>query len=631
MNKNIQNNSNSQQVILTEIGVYNQQISNYLQNNKPTKIIAQAIKIFKDNAYRKKWSILQYNAAVEEFNTTHGFYLLKKGKESEKRNYNYINYPYLDRDAVNETMDNFRNHRDVYNAKAALYNKEVNKFNKQLVSINKQALRDRILAFETKNKALFTIEYNTEVEKLNTALGANYVRKKRIQKIRHQLDNIFNVFLGFQVAQLKKRNGKLMEKGKSTTVFKKAMPRIEMNYEKTLKHKLNGNFRLDICRKTLYNAIQRLIEAGVLNNYLFITKERPVYFNINPQILAVLDGDFPKKQNAKNQLVNVEQKKKLPTLNNTTRTFLLKRNKIDDCETFTDQDKCGSMLAKENESSSLRLAGSYKGTNVIEVKKKNEPTAAEIEKITPDFLKKNHSSENINVKIRAKALKSILNENTLAKMLSEGRFNSYKGFRYDDIQKITQYSGLDIDELKQFLIQDFIKSSAKIWKNHPVVIGNHPVVVGEWRKAINNLQKQLFNSVNHRGNLLIKVKEYRWKLEYARKWFMHSRVNALYPSLYFDTTRTKKKEIGFYGLHDAWTKHLEKEKAAKSSEVKKQVASSARKRYLTNEQQFNNSLQKFFKKKLTKEKLYSFVKNNLPEKYLLQLEALTATNSKNHA
>ncbi|WP_271407166.1 hypothetical protein [Tenacibaculum soleae] len=620
MNKIIQNNLNNQQVVLTEIGVYNQQIHNYLQNNKPTKIIAQAIKIFNDNAYRKKWSTLQYNKSVEDFNATHGFFLVKKGKESETRNYNYINYPYLDKQAVNTTMDNFRAHRDKYNAKAALYNKDINKFNKQLISVTKQALKDKITAFESDKKTLFTIEYNAEVDKLNLALGGNYVRKKRIQKVRHQLDNIFNVFLGFHVAQLKKRNGRLMEKGKPTTVLKNAMPRIELNYAKTLKHKLNGNLRLDICRKTLYNAIQRLIEAGVLNNYLFINKERPVYFNINPQILDVLDGNFPKKQNTDNQLLNTGQKKKLPTLNNTTRTFLLKRNKIDDCETFTDQDKCGSM-PKENESSSFCLAGGYKNTDVIELKKK-KGSAAEIEKILPDFLKNKQASANVNGKLRKKVVKSILNENSLAKMLKEGVFNAYKGVRYEEIQRIIQYSGLDVTELKAFLIQDFIKSSAKIWKNHNVF-------VGEWRKTINILQNQLFNGINHRENLLNKLKEYRWKLEFARKWFMHSDVNALYPSMYFDDSRTHKKEIGFYALHDAWIKNLKKKETAKVLEKQKQASANTRKRYLTNEQQFNNSLQKFFKGKLTKQNLYEFVKNNLPEKYLFQLEALA--NPKNHA
>lgn len=638
MNKITQNNLNNQQVILTEIGAYNQKINNYLQNNKATKIIAQTIKIFKDNAYRKKWSNLQYNAAVEEFNTTHGFFLFKKGKESETRNYNYINYPYLDKEAVVTTMDNFRAHRDKYNANAALYNKSVNRFNKELVLVKKQALRDRILAFEDKNKTLFTVEYNKEVDALNLILGANCVRKKRIQKISHHLDNIFNVFLGFHVAQLKKRNGNLMEKGKSTTVFKNAMPRIEMNYKKTLSHKLNGNLRLDICRKTLYNAIQRLIEAGVLNNYLFINKDRPVYFNINPQILAVLDGNFPKKQNTENQLVSIEQKKKLPTLNNTTRTFLLKGFKKDDCEKFTDQDKCGSM-PKKNVSSSLRLAGSYKSTNVMDTKNKKEPTAAEIKKIKPAFLKNKPVSANLNLKLREKVVKSVLCENLLAKMLSEGRFNDYKGVRYDDVNKIIQSSGLDLDDLKRFFIQDFIKSSAKIWKNHDVY-------VGEWRKTINMLQTQLFNGIYHGQKLLEKLKEYRFKLEFARKWFTHSTINALYPSMYFDVTRTLKKEVGFYGLHDVWIKHLEKNKAAKLSENKNKEATRSRKSYweknfkkeadkkslaLKNQQKFYVFLQNFFNNKLSKDELCKLVKTNLPEKYLLQLEALTATNSKNHA
>ncbi|MCD8435853.1 hypothetical protein LNJ03_11170 [Tenacibaculum dicentrarchi] len=624
MLQNTTNNANNQKPILTDIGIYNLQVSDFLKKNKASgDILRLTIKNFNDNAYRKKWSTLQYNLAVEDFNKTHGFYIHKKGKEQEApKNYNYINYPYLDKEAVIQTMDNFRAYRDKYNDNAFLQNIEINDFNKTVLPATNPELKLRIKSFQKQHSELFTLQYNEEVDKFNANLGKKYVKKRRVLKIRHSLDNIFNVFLGFQVGQLKARNGKRMEKGQSTMVLKNNFPKIEVNYTKTINHNINGNRRLDVCRKTLYNAIQRLIEAGVLQNYLFINRKRPVYFNINHEILHVLDGNLPKSELIGNQSFNLPKKKQLPILNNTTST-LLKRNKKDDCAKST-EDATGSMLDNQNESNVVRLADSYKGTSALDTKKINKLGGAEIKEILPSFLignSKTASLSGFDKKVKETVEKNILNENVLAKILEKGGFDDYKGVRYEYLLKITHCSGLSFEQKKEFVIQDFIKSSAKIWKNHNVY-------AGEWKKAINNLNEVLFKDWINCSGLIDAIKKNRWKLEFARKWFMHSTVNALYPSMYFDTTRTTKKEIGFFGLEEAWKKKNPSDLAKKSEFTKRQLKSNERKRNISenrekinkqNTQKFRKSFNNYLKGEISENDLKTFVKTKLPKGYIEHL------------
>ncbi|CAL2108639.1 hypothetical protein T190115A13A_80214 [Tenacibaculum sp. 190524A02b] len=150
----------------------------------------------------------------------------------------------------------------------------------------------------------------------------------------------------------------------------------------------------------------------------------------------------------------------------------------------------------------------------------------------------------------------------LAEALATGNYKHYKGLRYDYFEKIIQYGQVPFQEFKEIVIQDFIKQSAKIWES------NHNVYVGEWRKAINLLQHNLFKNITGKENIIQKLREYRWKLNFARKWLINNNYNALYPSWYFDSTRTKQEEIGFYGLHKFWIKHFEHLKETDNHRVK---------------------------------------------------------------
>ncbi|WP_299135228.1 hypothetical protein [uncultured Tenacibaculum sp.] len=609
----------------SEIGVYNQLVKEYLRNNNLDTITQYTVKLFKDNAQRNRVNNTQYNKAVEEFNNRHGFILLKKGVEYEggSKQYSYVNFPYLDREAIKLTMDKYRLYVNKYNKQADEENVLIRNYNHTEVT-NHLALTEtqkkRKKDFEAENKCLFVRDYNKLIEKENAKNAI--LPKRRIQKIKFQSELIFHVLLGFYVSQLRTRNAYLMEMNKPTSALKNALPKLKIDHRKLATHKIADIPRLDICKKTAQNHVKRLREANILTNYVQINQNKPIQVNFNSQILVILDGNLPKSQTLENKAFYPTFSKTLHHNSDTTRTKL-KEKEIKDCANSTALNKCGSML-EGNESNSVCLADGYENTKGIN--KKSTPGRAEIKKIIPKFLQStNEKPSGKYVLLTQNFLSKLTDERELAERLTSGDFDSHKSLRYDYLQQVAMYAHVSREDFKKVIIQDFIKTSAKIWKSHNVY-------VGEWKKTINALQVQLFSKIIEKETLIKKLREYRWKLEFARKWFSKkSEVKALFPYAYFDKTRTNSNEIGFYGLHKVWktNKRYKQQKEAEKKQL--EVNASARKRNLTAQKKLTNAINKYELGKYNYSQLFSYVQDNLPHEYLLSLPSLINKNSINQA
>ena len=599
-------------MLFSEVGLYNQKVQGYLKATSLNAITQHTIKIFKDNAQRNKLSESKYNQAVEEFNSTHGFLLLKKGattcKKIATKHYAYINYPYLDREAMKKTMDNYRQFVYKYNQQAIKENKEIKAYNTAIVKTTCADILKQIIDFKAQYHSEFTQLYNELAEKHNTQLGANYIAKKRIPTIKYTSELVFSVLVGFYISQLKKRNEYLLEMNRPTSTLKNALPKLQIDHRKLATHTIADIPRFDFCKKTAQNHIKRLREAGILINYTYINQNKPIAVNFCPKILVILDGNLPKSQNAENKDFIASSGKKLPHNNDTTRTILLKEKEIKDC--------ANSTVSKKE--SNAYPADGYKNTTGISKELKNHPRkiSAELKTILPDFLGGNKKApQNTHGKLTDNFLSLLQDDRELAQELAQGKFDNYKGLRYEYLKKIELYAHVTIDEFRAILIQDFIKSSAKIWKQHPVY-------VGEWKKAINHLNDTLFKGFLHKSTLNNKLKEYRWKLNFARKWFAKSEVPALYPSFYFDTTRTQANEIGFYGLKSVWKTHQKYVLKRQEEKAQKTADKNARRRKLSAQEKLTKAVRKYKEGIYNVAQLYSYVQTNLPNDYLVSLPTL---------
>ncbi len=596
---------------LTGIGLYNQKVEGFLQGKSLTPIQQMAIKLFKDNAQRNRLSEMSYNKEVELFNAEHGYLLYKKGKTHEKslntEYYNYINYPYIDTQAFRETMEKYRQY--VYN-----YNKQVEEENRDISQYNttvRKALTDtekrQKTAFQRDYKKEFARDYNELAHEDN--LKDRFIPKKRIQPIKYQTEVIFSVLLGFYAKQLKKRNGYRLEMNLPTSCRKSEMPMLKLNHSAVAKHKIEDIARLDICKKTVQNHTKRLYEAGIISEYIFVNHKRPVLTRFNTKILTVFDGNLPKSLPTQNQLLTEDSGKVLHNKVILQEPFLKEKEIKGFANSKTKSGTTSSaFLCSSNESGTPTAnsfqcpADGYKNTTGAS----SEIPKGGGRKILPKFPQ---STKKIEI-LTDNFLIKHQDEQLLAELLASNYYERYTGLRYDYLKTVAMYGLLSSEEFKAVLIQDFIKSSAKIWKNHSVY-------VGEWKKTINYLKNEIFKGLTEKETMINKLREYRWKLEFARKWFAkHKEITALYPSLYFDKTRDKSFEVGFFGLHKIWRKHLEIKKSQENDKKEAVYNGNRRKHRLSAQKKYGNAILKFHLGKMSFEKLYDYVQNNLPAEYL---------------
>ncbi len=602
-------------IIVTAIGAYNTRVRSYLATISLNAITRQAIQIFKDNAQRNRLNVTAYNKAVADFNTRHGLLLLKRGAEQTQENaidYNYINFPYLNRQGMKKAMDNYRKYVYQYNIEVTKQNKEISKYNTTVVAPFSIELGDnelkKITALQENPKGLLPREYNKAVAALNTELQVNYIPKKRIQKVKYTSELVFNVLLGFYISQLQTRNNYLQGLGKSTRVHKNNVPKLKIDNRKLANHTISGIPRLDLCKKTAQNHIKRLREAGILINYEYVNQYKPITVHFNTAIVQILEGKFPKKQHPQNQSFTTKCEKDLHDNNDSS--IYLKRKEIKDYENFIVGDKCGSTTEAD-----VCPADGYKNTSRISTTKSTgaQKDKNTMRKLLPDFLQTASEKNGTNAVLTRNFLAKITDDNSLAKELTAGKHNQYTVLSYHYLRKIAQYANITTQEFRAVLIQDFIKSSAKIWKHH------NSVYMGSWKKAIDELNGVLFDGLTQKETLIEKLKEYRFKLEFARKWFLKRNHSALYPCLYFDVTRKCSSGIGFFGLHSVWLSHLKYQKKKAQEQQAKKRNENARIRKQNAKRRLSNAITAYKKGKYTAKQLFHYVQDNLPHEYLLEL------------
>lgn len=578
------------------IDLYNAKVLAYLQANPLTPIQQHAIKHFKDNADRNKLSIEDYNKQVEIFNRS-GLILRKKAVNYSHpkidSNYSYINYPMIDREAYHETMKNYRQQKNEYNIQVAAYNKLVNGYN--LAHNPKEAKKyaSEISAFKEINNSLFTNQYNKQVVAFNEKVGFVCIKQRTKQTIKDATELFFSVIVGFYAKQLKKYNKALEQTGQSTRIAKNNLKALEIDHYKLANHNIDGITRLTSCKRTAQNHIKRLREAGILTNYFYSGQKKAIKVHLNPKILVVFDGKTPKKQNIENERFTPIESKDLHDNSDSTRTLLKEKEKKSNVFNI------GSLITDLMPQSDVFYKNTSSNKNPLDEKANQGPP----------------KNANINRKISENARKIIIDDRQLAENLFKKVYEKYEVLRFDRLLQLEMYSDLSNEEFKTLLVQDIVKQSYKIWKNHNVF-------QGEWKRTINRLNEILFKNIETKEMMLQKLKEYRWKINFARQWFLKNQPNALFPYQYFDPTRKNTNEIGFSGLHFAWKSHLKYNELKAKKLQNEKIEAKKRQRRLSDVKKMNNILQKFYTGKINFNKMYDYINQNLPPIFLQDFERL---------
>ena len=585
---------------LSKSDIYNLQVKEYLKKHLLTPIEIQSIKLFKDNAQNKKVTVEAYNKSVENYNTQHGFIIPKQQCNNYSNNvateYSYINYPLITTSGYKAIMDKYRFYVFAYNESLKDKNETVILANCKIRKAVTKKEKLAIVSFKKSNSKKFTKEYNQLATEYNEN-NAPLINLRRYQTIKYATEIIFDVLVSFYASQLKQHNAYKMNMGASTMISKAKPYLLSIDHLRLANHKKNHFQRLDLCKKTVQNHVKRLREAGVLINYIYINQNKPIKVQISPQILQVEDGNPPKRQLSENESVTPQSLNVLHDNNDTTRTGKLKEEKIKDTA------NCIVNLAE-------RLCIPAEGLPDHEENRKPP-----IEKQQ----KKSEKKKNYHFVASENFRKDLLEPGEFAQKLANHDFDNYKAIRNDRLLNELQYGNLDSNELREVLLQDFLKTSAKIWRNHTVY-------EGEWRKVINQFKKEFLKKVIQRSNMIKQIYQLRFRIEFARKWFLKTQksskrngVVALYPSAYFDPTRTNTNEIGFGGTYKIWKTHLRQETAENERVKAMLLEANARKRRLTNYKKLTQAVTKYLLGRSSVDELYNYVTTNLSHDWLSQI------------
>lgn len=607
MNKQSKENVSLNKNNLNLVEIYNLRVIDNLERNPLTKIQKASNKIFIDQLDRIGLTNAQFNVEVEKYNEQHGMLIEKRNVSIKDHpftnpNYNYLNYAYIDKEAKELTMNNFRKFKYAHNTKAKKDNKNIAEYNNNIASPCNSRLATQFL---NDYSHLKPEQYNLLVEKFNTKNGM-VLKKKRIPMLANQHEMTFETLLNFYIKQLKDWNLKRMNTGHSTRMLKKEMLKLEVNTRALAIHKLSGVPRLDVCVKTARNRIKRLRELGLLTNYIYRGHKLPVCVNFNPSILVVFDFNQPKRSSTEKIGFNEQKGKNLPNKRNTTRTELKEKEKKrnDHISFITNELK----LFKND-----YAAHSYKITR--NVKNSEQPKWSQ----NSHKISKNSDSLEYLIKDRWE----------LSKELSENVYQDYSPIIYPRLLKEVQYGSMSKEDFRELCIQDFIKTSAKIWKKCDSVYPS------SWMKAMEILDQRLFktnfqgnNGMFHKEKIVEHLTKYRFLITWANQWFIKNKYkNILYPNLYFDNTRTTKKEVGFFALGFVWKKHQDKVKKNHEDRVIRNRNASIRKEKISNRRKFDRYLSKYNKGKIDFNALLTYCKNNLPLEFYENIEYLISDNS----
>jgi hypothetical protein len=499
-----------------------------------------------------------------------------------------------------ETLDAYRVFIANYNDSVVIANTETEHYNDLVSAYKKQnqpnaKLQKEIQNFQNDNSSTNNNRaYNSMVVEFNNKFGF-YLKKRKIQTVKPATELYFSAFLHEYSCYLQTVNN---VKDKASITSATTLVRLKINPNNIINQMRNGVQNLNVCTKTIRHHRQRLEECGVLLDYQFHSRKRPISCIFNLQILSILDEKNSKSQITQNQPLNANIGKEFPHTNVSTRTII---NEIEKKE-------------KVNNISQLKDL-SFQSTKVDNQNKNQNTNTPKDKKLT---IEKQTRAAEFSEKLREK----IDTTYDLSQKLANNEYDYHAPIPMQHLLYECRYGNLTDDEFRSLVIQDFFKTSAKLWQN------NTPFA-GSWYNAIefwdNDMFKTFTGKIFDKTTTLEALPEYRHRLNYAYKWFKkHKWEGVNYPNLYFDPTRNKPEHVSFGFTKKVWLDKIKKNEKYQSQ--KKQRAAKNERMY-KEQRLFKTSIRKYIKKQYNLQQLIDFVKQNLPPQYTNKLpEALQKMN-----
>ncbi|TYB78313.1 hypothetical protein [Bizionia myxarmorum] len=499
-------------------------------------------------------------------------------------------YPFISSQDFKKSMDNYENFVQNYNNSLQDRNQDVKDYNKLVDAmmdakkVDKKHAKFANKLFSKQNNPLFVVDYNDFVEYENKKHACPVYKKREYQTVKWQSKLFFKAILGFYSAQIKRNNTlRLQATGKAA----RPLEMVVLDSNRLANAQKESLILNDAHKKTFQRHIKRFREAGILTDYVFVNANKPVYYFINSEILAISDHNpekSSKTQNAENQLFISEPRTKCADNNHTTRTFL---NEIK-MKADTSASKRSSLSLT---SFNLKVQEHQQNNNL----EKDSPGAAE--NLKPHI---RHAQQ---VSVGLKEI--ILDPLQFARMLHTQRFTHYEPLTKDLLYHEAHYGLLNKNEFRQLIIQDVLKRLSKLWQKSDFHIGS-------WVNALKIIDANWFVTFNglefDKTTVLQRLDEYDFRIKQTILWFNRNKnFNILYPSEYFNTNRKNSYEGGWMFTQQWWTSHLAKNNIA--PQEKKKATSEAKRRtvYQNKVKRMRTKVRQVLANKITLADLFNYL------------------------
>jgi len=215
-------------------------------------------------------------------------------------------YAYLDKEAINATIQNARRMADDFNKAQKEKSSSIIAINRHLRKEAKQnphSIKQRVLHKEfiaTENLRTADPEtYNSAMLKFNRENNTNFLLRE-FPTLKNEIAVTFNHLVIFFAAQIRDNNARKMNAGITTAGI---LPRLRTNSESLRRYKVEGVPQCPFKNDAILRHVHALVDAGILVNYKNHGPTVGFSVEFNPEILAVKDHDNSKTQNALKQLV----------------------------------------------------------------------------------------------------------------------------------------------------------------------------------------------------------------------------------------------------------------------------------------------------------------------------------------
>lgn len=442
-----------------------------------------------------------------------------KDKASEIQKYVI---PLIEPEQFKATLNRYRYHIDNYNKNVEKYNSPFRHRNESVLPISSKVF-DRVAMFNRRTADLDLHEFNKEAMKFNNNYG-NYIKYKYKASVKSNSILFFESVLHMFATQL--QHLKLIHK-KTDKKHKSALPKVYVNSYYVTTQERAGVRNLNVSIRTVRNHLDRLEEAGVLLNREYRGTKRPLCFTINPDIIVVIDDEYRKSLSSDNQAFISPKRKELQHIKDTT--IDINNNKK--------KESVNNSLSRDFASQSLKDL-IYKSTK-------------------PQVDDKQDRKQKIAQKSSAKILNILDRTQILAEKLANGEYNHYVPIKSTDLRRFISDPNLTDEDYREIIIQDFVKSSAQLWKDKQGSIGS-------WYEALRHIYNS-YGTTNFAGKAITRNAMYNWimqmrhRLNYAINWFNKRDWDGVwYPNIYFDPLRILPTDVCFAYTEKVWTSKQKK-------------------------------------------------------------------------